>query len=138
MRRARAHRVPCAHVASLCPCGDMQAWQQSSSQSVRNSEPTPLFRGPKHVRRELRFHHGSRARNQDLQRPVLLNLSARINQQFSSVFLSRQISINISMNHSAVLLPPAQQDESPRRTRRPPRWVGRGAAEALGVLSQDT
>ena len=67
MRRARAHRVPCAHVASLCPCGDTQAWQQSSSQSFRNSEPTPLFRRPKHVRRELRFHHGSRARNEDMK-----------------------------------------------------------------------
>jgi hypothetical protein len=42
------------------------------------------------------------------QTPARLNLSARISQPFSSVFLSQQISIS----HSAVLLQPAEQGES--------------------------
>jgi hypothetical protein len=37
-----------------------------------------------------------------MEHPVRLNLSARISQPFSSVFLSQQISISIS--RSAVLL----------------------------------
>jgi hypothetical protein len=41
--------------------------------------------------------------------PIRLNLSARISQPFSSVFLSQQISISISISHSAVLLQPAKQ-----------------------------
>jgi hypothetical protein len=39
--------------------------------------------------------------------PVRLNLSARISQPFSSVFLSQQISIS----RSAVFLQPAEQGE---------------------------
>jgi hypothetical protein len=45
-----------------------------------------------------------RTKHIDIRRPVHLNLSARISQPFSSVFLSQQISISISISHSAVLL----------------------------------
>jgi hypothetical protein len=44
-------------------------------------------------------------------RPVRLNLCARINQSFSSIFLSQQISISISISHLAVLLQRAEQDK---------------------------
>jgi hypothetical protein len=46
--------------------------------------------------------------------PVRLNLSARISQPFSSVFLSQQINISISISRSAVFLQPAEQGEHGR------------------------
>jgi hypothetical protein len=42
--------------------------------------------------------------------PVRFNLSAKISQPFSSVFLSQQISISISISRSAVFLQTAEQE----------------------------
>jgi hypothetical protein len=55
--------------------------------------------------------------------PVHLNLSARFSQPFNNVFLSKQI--NISINHSTMLLHPTKHDElvfERKRTRPVYRW----------------
>jgi hypothetical protein len=55
--------------------------------------------------------HHRKIRKRRKKHPVRLNLSARISQPFSSIFLSEQI----STSRSAMLLHPAEQGERKRK-----------------------